>query len=162
MRYNHGFTLIEVMVALVIFAIVGLLASLSLHAVIQSNQHLKIADRQLQQLEVTMALMRRDVSQSVMPPMLTHGENSSLDLIIGRQKQKIQYVLNHQTLSRVIDGESMLILQNVSQLEWQLNPVVNDGHSMPKAVLLVMKLARVGTIQGVFPVISRGMVDAQT
>lgn len=156
MRHNRGFTLIEMMVALVIFAIVGLLTTLSLHAVIQSHRHLKIADRQLQQLTMTMALMRRDVSQSVMPPILTHGENSSLDLIVGRQKQKIQYVLSHQILSRVVDGESMPILQPVSQLEWQLNPAVNDGHSMPTVVLLVMKLARVGTIQGIFPVISRG------
>ena len=66
---NHGrqtgFTLIEILIALVIFAIVGVMAALSLHTTIRAHAKLKKTDRETVQLEVAMTMMRRDFSETI-------------------------------------------------------------------------------------------------
>ena len=60
-----GFTLIEILIALVIFAIMGVLAAMSLHSIIRTREQLKKSDHQLLQLQITMTLLRRDMSQAI-------------------------------------------------------------------------------------------------
>lgn len=65
---NHktkGFTLIEILIALFIFAIMGILAAMSLKTIINTRQKLKVVDHQLLQLQITMTLMRRDLTQAI-------------------------------------------------------------------------------------------------
>lgn len=64
-RAQKGFTLIEILVALMIFAILGVLAAMSLHTIIKAHERLKKTDQQLLQLQITMTLMRRDLSQVI-------------------------------------------------------------------------------------------------
>src|SRR3990167_4596785 len=66
MRHNsRGFTLIEILVALMIFAIMGVLAAMSLQSMIRTHSVLKKADASLMQLQITMTLMRRDLIQAI-------------------------------------------------------------------------------------------------
>lgn len=65
MKKSRGFTLIEILVALMIFAILGVLAAMSLHTIIRAHERLKKADHQLLQLQITMTLMRRDISEII-------------------------------------------------------------------------------------------------
>src|SRR3989338_8569633 len=68
MRSHHrqaGFTLIEILIALVIFAVVGVMAALSLHTMIRAHAKLKKTDRETVQLEVAMTMMRRDFSETI-------------------------------------------------------------------------------------------------
>ena len=68
-RHNVGFTLIEILVALFIFAIMGVLAAMSLKSMIRAHQHLKKSDQQLLQLQITMTLLRRDLMQAINRPI---------------------------------------------------------------------------------------------
>lgn len=60
---TQGFTLIEILIALMIFAIMGVLAAMSLHSIIRVHEQLKKSDRALLQLQITMTLLRRDISE---------------------------------------------------------------------------------------------------
>lgn len=62
---TKGFTLIEILVALFIFAIMGILAAMSLKTIINTHQKLKVVDHQLLQLQISMTLMRRDLTQVI-------------------------------------------------------------------------------------------------
>lgn len=64
-RTTKGFTLIEILVALLIFAIVGVLAAMSLKTIINTHRKLKTVDQQLLQLQISMTLMRRDLMQVI-------------------------------------------------------------------------------------------------
>lgn len=63
--HSRGFTLIEILVALMIFAIMGVLAAMSLHSIIRTREQLKKSDHQLLQLQIAMTLLRRDISQVI-------------------------------------------------------------------------------------------------
>ena len=69
MRNSRGFTLVEILVALFIFAIIGFLAAASLHTVIRLHHELKKTDKQVLQLEFTMTLLRRDTMQAIDRPI---------------------------------------------------------------------------------------------
>lgn len=64
-RTQRGFTLIEILIALMIFAVMGVLAAMSLHTIIRAHEKLKKADHQLLQLQITMTLLRRDISEII-------------------------------------------------------------------------------------------------
>lgn len=71
MRSNaRGFTLIEILVALVIFAIMGVLAAMSLQSMIRTHSMLKKSDASLTQLQIAMTLMRRDIIQVIDRPII--------------------------------------------------------------------------------------------
>lgn len=65
MKKSRGFTLIEILVALMIFAIMGVLAAMSLHTIIRTHAQLKKSDHALLQLQITMTLLRRDISEVI-------------------------------------------------------------------------------------------------
>lgn len=68
MRYR-GFTLFEVLIALFIFAIMGVLAAVGLRSVIRSSYKISALDTHLQQLELAMVLLQRDISQMIDRPI---------------------------------------------------------------------------------------------
>lgn len=60
-----AFTLIEVLIALMIFAIIGVMVSIGLRHVIDQNQRVEAADNRLQLLEVAETIVRQDVSNII-------------------------------------------------------------------------------------------------
>ncbi len=148
MKIHNGFTLIEMMIALMIFAVIGLLTSIGLRSVIQSNNHVIQAEKQLRQLQLTMALLRRDVAHSTESPTLNNSEENkySLELTIGLHKEKIKYLYQQHQLFRVINNNLFLLLNHVLSCQFQLNK--------NKSVLMVITIDGVGNIEGVFPIAS--------
>lgn len=61
LKKHKGFTLIEILIALMIFAIVGVMAAMSLQSMIRTHKRLAKSDAQLLQLQITMTLLRRDM-----------------------------------------------------------------------------------------------------
>lgn len=59
----RGFTLIEILVAMVIVAIIGVLAYGGLHGVINEQEHTSARMQQLQHVQQAFAIMTRDFSQ---------------------------------------------------------------------------------------------------
>lgn len=84
MRTNKGFTLIEILVALFIFAIMGVLAAKSLQDIIRVHNHLKARDRQTMEVIMTMTLLRRDMNNAIDRPVLNaDGQKSGAFLGSG-------------------------------------------------------------------------------
>lgn len=67
---SSGFTLIEILIALVIFAILGVIVAIGLRRTLIANKRADAADRRIQKIEIAQALLRRDISQIVDRPVL--------------------------------------------------------------------------------------------
>ena len=78
----RGFTLIEIVVALFIFAILGTITAIGLRAVIKTHQRVEQVDKHLQKLQIAMTLMRRDISQFVDRPVASTSGESLPSLLI--------------------------------------------------------------------------------
>ena len=157
MQRNRGFTLIEILVALMIFAIMGVLAARSLQSIIHVHKALKKDNRQTMQLMMTMTLLRRDISEAINRPVLdTSGVSvpafsaSKNQLVFTRtgllnpfndsrqsNMQRIGYVLKGDQLVRlswsVLDAakntqpESQILLSGVESIKWQY--IASDGQA---------------------------------
>jgi general secretion pathway protein J len=66
---NTGFTLIEIMLALFIFAIVALIATSALHNILSSRQQLALHSARLNQLQIAVSLLQQDLSQFINRPI---------------------------------------------------------------------------------------------
>ncbi len=64
-----GFTLIEILVALLIFAILSVITVVGLRSMIRSHHHLDKVDQQLQQVMSAMTVLRRDITQTITRPI---------------------------------------------------------------------------------------------
>ncbi len=67
---RNGFTLIEILVALFVFAILATITTLGLRRIINVHHLTEQKVRQLQQLQISMTLLQRDVLQMVDRPIL--------------------------------------------------------------------------------------------
>ena len=127
LRLNHssqkGFTLIEVLIAMAIFAILSVLAYGGLEQVIQNRSQTEEALNRLRQIQLTMSKMQRDFEQIVNRkghdelggelPALATGEGTDLLVQFTRNGwrnpaqltrshlQRIAYKLDDDTLTRI-------------------------------------------------------------
>lgn len=149
----NGFTLIEVLVALFIFAIVGVMAASSLQTLLRNHRVMQRKNTELLQLNLAMALLRRDISQAIDRPIM--GENGNQVAFSGAQDsmmftraglinplnisersnmQRIGYAFQGGVLTRltwsVLDqppdakAESQPLLTGIRSIEWQY---IGDG-----------------------------------
>lgn len=70
MKTHKGFTLFEIMVALLIFAILAVLAGITLHTVLKTHKRVKQVDAQLLRLNIALVYWHRDVSQIANRPVM--------------------------------------------------------------------------------------------
>ena len=82
MKKQTGFTLIEILIALLIFAILGVLTAVGLRQTIENNNALKIQNKSLQQLQLAMTLIRRDLIQVINRPVI-NANNRQESAFIG-------------------------------------------------------------------------------
>lgn len=75
-KNNHsGFTLVEVLIALFIFSILGMITIISISSVVHTYQRMKRVNNQLEQIQTAATLMRSDFTQMIQRPILSeHGE----------------------------------------------------------------------------------------
>jgi general secretion pathway protein J len=67
---QHGFTLIEILMALMIFAIIATLVSGALRTIIQAHTRNDLVAQQLQDLQMVLTLMQSDIQQMTDRPIL--------------------------------------------------------------------------------------------
>jgi len=77
-----GFTLLEVVVAVALFAVVSTLAYGGLAAVLRSREQLSEASAQLAQLQLAMQMFERDVRSAVLRPV-RDGYGEVLPALMG-------------------------------------------------------------------------------
>lgn len=65
MSKNNGFTLVEILIALFIFAILAVITTVGLHSAINTKQRVEKIDQKLSELQIAQTLLRRDALQAV-------------------------------------------------------------------------------------------------
>ncbi|MCX7125332.1 MAG: type II secretion system minor pseudopilin GspJ [Gammaproteobacteria bacterium] len=148
-KSTSGFTLIEILIALMIFAIMGVLAAMSLHSIINTHEKLKKSDAEIMQLQMAITLMRRDIMQVIdrkiqvsggteEPAFMTSmggiaftraGLFNPLNISQQSNMQRVGYALQGGNLVRltwdVLDqapkstSEAQILLKGVRSIEWQ-------------------------------------------
>lgn len=135
----HGFTLLEILVAVFIFTIVSVMTVTALHTVILTQTAMEKNTAQFNQLQIAMAIMQRDFQQGSM--------------------QHIHYFLkNHHWIRETYPGSHQRTLINhVSSAkfryldqnnQWQNNWPPNEISSAgsPKAIQIILSLENWGDI----------------
>jgi len=181
---HQGFTLIEVMVALFIFAILGTITAIGLHSVIKTYRHVKTADQQLQKLQLAMTLMRRDTSQvvdrsivdakgKILPAFMVNGAHAFELTTQNNRLQRIGYALKDGQWVRLTWPElnrsshmvpsRKVLLSHVKNVRLKF---VNDkgkigetwsaSASFPQAIVITLTLQDQKKLVGIFPTPARG------
>lgn len=65
MKGSNGYTLIEIMIALVVFAILAIITSQALYNAFNTRAHLNVEANQLNELQLALSLMQHDVTQMI-------------------------------------------------------------------------------------------------
>lgn len=86
MRKTNGFTLIEILVALMIFAIIGVLAARSLQSIIQLHHQIKQENQKITRLMIGMTLIRRDIENAIYQ-QVRQGDASDENAFVGSKTQ---------------------------------------------------------------------------
>lgn len=79
----RGFTLIEILVALVVFSVIGLISSQLMSRTIQSNELLRDRGAYLSEVQRAMQMMQRDVLQITQRPIRDQYGDPMQSLVIG-------------------------------------------------------------------------------
>lgn len=82
-RANSGFTLIEILVAMAIFSLIGLASAGVVSSVIDSNEQSKQRVEQLEVLQRAMLIMERDILQALPRPTRVNGELTETVMALG-------------------------------------------------------------------------------
>jgi general secretion pathway protein J len=120
MRINNesGFTLLEILIAMFIFAILSLILSGALHNVINIQERTEISAERLRELQLANLFLSRDIEQTVNRPILnsagkqeaafigtgknitfTHaGVASYSDKLVRSNMQRVSYAANNNVL----------------------------------------------------------------
>ncbi len=69
-KFNcHGFTLIEIVVALAVFALVGVMASSGLNAILQWQANLEAKSEQIKSIQLTLKYLEKDINRAIARPI---------------------------------------------------------------------------------------------
>ena len=80
---QRGFTLIEILIAMAIFTLIGLASTGLLTTVIDSNDLSSERFEKLQQLQRAMVIIERDIQQAVPRPVRAEGETQTVVMAGG-------------------------------------------------------------------------------
>ena len=83
---NKGFTLLEILIAMAIFTLIGLASTAVLTSVIDSDEMSSHRFEKLQELQRAMITLERDILQAVPRPVRMEGESNSI-VISGGNNQ---------------------------------------------------------------------------
>ncbi|WP_160105271.1 type II secretion system protein GspJ [Pseudomonas izuensis] len=168
MSKQVGFTLIELVIAIAIFALLGLASWTLFDGVVRMQQGTMAHERELRGLQRAVAVIERDVLHITEQPIVL--EHAALHLQRSHwrnpldqprsERQALTYRLDSGTLWRESRGEGTLILQrqkllgDVRQLSWRLYDGQTGWHNdgsvkAPQALELQVSAGRFEAIRRV-------------
>lgn len=156
---QRGFTLLEIIIAVAIFAIISIVISTVLYVIINAQENIQNTTERLSQLQMAMSMIEQDVSQIALKnfhdennrtigPMNANQESFSIttssyvnpDARFARSElRRISYVVEEGNLYRiseplkVTEGEAIqkrLILQHVNQM--RLRYLTQNNRWLPR------------------------------
>lgn len=84
MMRRHGFTLLEMLIALGVFAVIGLMSSQILAAIVDLSDTVRYRSDQLAELQRAMAIVSRDIEQMTRRPVRDAFGDSTAAITIGQ------------------------------------------------------------------------------
>jgi len=159
MHRSNGFTLLEVLVAMAIFSVVGLGANQMLRTVIDTHQKTKVQIKNFSDLSRAFTILERDMSQTIprsvrdeygdpMPPLMLSTGPYFLEFTrtgwsnpigLGRSNlQRVAYQLNDDgelerhfwlVLDRAEDSEPVIQIILEDVEDFRINLMLEDGES---------------------------------
>ncbi len=145
---DTGFTLIEILIALLIFALVAVITTVGLSTVLKTRERSNQQTQQILQLQLTLLILQQDFSQMVVRPIVDNTGNQSpafleqptyieftragyLNPLMAEKRSTLQRVAylfkNHQLIRRtwpVLDRapetqvSERILLKNISTLQF--------------------------------------------
>lgn len=147
MPNNRGLTLLEILIALFIFAIVSLMLSQTLHTIITAEERVKKSAAQLRELQMAMLIFSRDLAQET-----TAFSGTAHQLHLTRSTY-------HNGAGKFIRDKRVLI-QEIEQLLFRYLDDNNSFHSswppdkksvnLPRAVEISIYLPQGGILQQLY------------
>lgn len=146
-QHHAGFTLIEVVVALAVFAIVGITAFSGLNAILKWQADLEIRSDQIKSIQLTLKYLERDLNRAIarpirdqygdtQPPFSSDGDSiMSLTYsgwrnpagLLRSNLQRVAYEVNEKQLKRHSwnrldgaiseDAREVILLEEIEELE---------------------------------------------
>ena len=159
-KHKSGFTLIEMVVAIAIFAVVGVLAYGGLNHVLKNQEHIQDSEKRLKNLQLTFRYLERDISQIIERSVrnqygdiqfafigdedkaisFTHSGWRNPANLARSKLQRVTYELSENTLKRYtwaqLDGAiaeeyfSTNLLEDIESLSMRYLDSGNQWHSV--------------------------------
>ena len=109
MRKYNGFTLLEILIAIFIMAIIGSIISFSLNTIIRNQNRLKLKNDSLTEFQIACDILERDIRQIINRPIIDESNHQKPYLLMDQHTLEftrsgyINFNQNerHSTLQRV-------------------------------------------------------------
>lgn len=72
---KNGFTLIEILIALFIFAVIAIITATGLSAILKSHERSDVQMQEITQIQLALIIMKRDISQATARPIMDNNGN---------------------------------------------------------------------------------------
>ncbi|WP_417687781.1 type II secretion system protein GspJ [Pseudidiomarina sp.] len=142
MTRRNGFTLVEVLVAIVVFAIIGLASSAVVNSMMRTNEQSAEVREQLQQLQQAMLMLETDLRQAVSRRtpaeeyyvragwfnpgnLLARSELQPVRYFINEEQQLVRQHYTYADMSATTDPTERVMLEGVS--EFQVKPIIKGA-----------------------------------
>ncbi|MEM8844231.1 MAG: type II secretion system minor pseudopilin GspJ [Pseudomonadota bacterium] len=146
-RVSSGFTLIEVVIALAVFAVVGTLAFSGLNAILKWQANLNNQTNQLQAVQLTLKYLERDINQIMsrttrdqfgdsQPALLSDGENELNFTYSGWRNPTGLSRSNIQRILYRIDDNNNLVRNSWNRLD---GAIIEDA----REVILIKEIENI-------------------
>ncbi|WP_258807331.1 type II secretion system protein GspJ [Pseudidiomarina sp. CB1] len=141
-RKHVGFTLVEVLVAIVVFAIIGLASAAVVNSMMRTNEQSAEVREELQQLQQAMLMIENDLRQAVSRRtpegdyyvragwfnpgnLLARSELQPVRYIINQDQQLVRQHYTYADMSPTSDPTERVVLEGVT--EFQVEPIIKGS-----------------------------------
>lgn len=142
---QKGFTLIEMMLAIAIFALLSLIATQILRSILQTHQRVQDKTEEMTQIQLALALMERDISQAIVRPAADESRPNLADFIVVKgASDEIELVHRHWA-----NPGAMLARSSLERVKYRLRDTQLERLSFPSPEAPLSQARVVPVLHGV-------------